>query len=108
MSELHGNYNLEFCVKCGKEYMRDYHTYCPKSKHITGRKCDNPKCRGDLKDSVINFGEPLVESIIKGAFAQGEKADLHICMGSSLRVTPACDIPVQTARNGGDMVIINL
>ena len=22
-------------------------------------KCDNPKCKGNLKDTIINFGEPL-------------------------------------------------
>jgi mono-ADP-ribosyltransferase sirtuin 6 len=29
-------------------------------------------------------------------------------MGSSLRVFPACDLPVETTRRGGQMVIINL
>ncbi len=57
---------------------------------------------------MIDFGEPLLKDVIGGAFEQGEKADLHICMGSSLRVTPAADIPVASARNGGDVVIINL
>jgi len=41
ISELHGNYNKEQCVKCGKIYMRDFHVYVPKNKHMTGRKCDN-------------------------------------------------------------------
>ena len=27
----------------------------------TGRKCDDPACRGDLRDSIINFGESLPE-----------------------------------------------
>lgn len=108
LTEVHGNYNLEHCIKCGKEYMRDFHVYMPKNNHMTGRKCDNPKCKGDLKDSVINFGEPLKKDVLQTGFKQGEQADLCITMGSSLRVTPVCDIPVCTARNGGDLVIINL
>ena len=26
-----------------------------------GRQCDDPKCRGKLKDTIINFGENLPE-----------------------------------------------
>ena len=29
--------------------------------HQTGQKCDNPSCRGPLKDTIINFGENLPE-----------------------------------------------
>jgi len=29
-------------------------------------------------------------------------------MGSSLRVSPACDMPVETSSNGGNLVLINL
>lgn len=29
-------------------------------------------------------------------------------MGSSLRVTPAADMPAETAKNGGNLVIVNL
>lgn len=35
-------------------------------------------------------------------------ADLCIAMGSSLRVSPACDMPKSTAENGGNLVLINL
>lgn len=36
------------------------------------------------------------------------KADLHLAMGSSLTVTPACDMPRKTAKKGGKLVIVNL
>ena len=42
------------------------------------------------------------------AFQNAENADLCIAMGSSLRVTPAADIPATTARMGGSLVICNL
>ena len=65
MSELHGNTNLEVCESCGKEYMRDHRVRtAQKTKdHRTGRVCDNPQCKGHLKDTIINFGEPLNENI---------------------------------------------
>jgi hypothetical protein len=36
------------------------------------------------------------------------QADLSIVIGSSLNVTPACDFPEMTVKNGGKLVIINL
>ena len=85
---MHGNTNLEICRKCGKDYMRDYRTRTAKKvkEHQTGRICDNPKCKGLLYDSIINFGEDLKEDVIDRAFAEGKKCDLMVAMGSSLRV----------------------
>lgn len=59
ISEVHGNTNLEYCKKCGKDYMRDFRVRnAQKCKdHDTGRYCQNPKCGGMLRDSIINFGE---------------------------------------------------
>ena len=61
MSELHGNTNLEVCEQCGQEYMRDTRVRNAKGvkEHRTGRTCDNARCNGFLKDTIINFGENL-------------------------------------------------
>ena len=76
--------------------------------HVTGRKCDNPECRGVLKDSIINFGESLQAPILEAGFHSAALSDLCLAMGSSLRVTPAADIPAQVAQRGGRLVIVNL
>ncbi len=34
---------------------------------IAGRKCDDPACRGDLEDTIINFGENLPRGRNMGA-----------------------------------------
>ena len=69
MSEVHGNTNLEVCKKkgCGKQYLRDYRTRTAKNvhDHKTGRKCE---CKGDLYDSIINFGENLPEKELNDGF----------------------------------------
>lgn len=57
--------------------------------HNTGRKCDDPSCKGNLKDSIINFGENLREDILNEGYGHGFKADLMLVLGSSLRVSPA-------------------
>lgn len=48
-------------MKCKTNYIRDFkvRTATKALDHKTGRKCDNINCLGDLKDSIINFGENL-------------------------------------------------
>lgn len=110
LSEVHGNTNLEFCEKCGKEYLRDFRVRNAQKvhDHKTGRKCDNSECKGDLYDSIINFGENLKKEILEEGFGQAAHADLMLAMGSSLRVNPAAEMVVETANHGGRVVIVNL
>ena len=110
VADVHGNTNHEICMKCEREHMRDYRvrTANKAKEHKTGRKCDTPGCGGDLKDTIINFGENLNQTILENGFVNGAKSDLVLCMGSSMRVTPACDMPITCIPSGGKVVIINL
>jgi mono-ADP-ribosyltransferase sirtuin 6 len=110
LSELHGNSNLEVCCWCGKEYMRDFDT-CHGSaagSHETGRRCTAPGCSGPLLDTIINFGENLPKKDLERAYDECDKADLIVCLGSSLTVAPANDLPKKVAKHGGNLVIVNL
>ncbi|KAJ4461701.1 putative Sir2 family protein [Paratrimastix pyriformis] len=106
-SELHGNSNLERCERCGKEFLRDGRVRNAHGvhEHHTGRKC---VCGGGLLDTIINFGENLPEKHITSGFENARQADLCLCLGSSLTVSPACDMPLEVARHGGKLVICNL
>jgi len=107
IGELHGNSNLEICEKCGKQYLRDFHCRGGGGgirDHFTGRYCN---CGGKLNDSIINFSEPLPQSVIRKAFEEAQKADLCLVLGSSLTVTPAANIPETVGKNG-KLVICNL
>ena len=110
LAELHGNTNLELCMKCDREHMRDYRvrTSTKTKEHKTGRICDTPGCGGELKDTIINFGENLNDNIQELGFHNCRIADLCIVMGTSLRVTPAADMPMETCANKGNLVICNL
>lgn len=101
LSEVHGNSNLKVCVKCKQEYMRDYGVQTP-------LVCAKPACKGELKRTIINFGEHLDPKILERGFFNGETADLMLGMGSSLCVNPAASMAKATAENGGKLVIINL
>lgn len=110
LADLHGNTNLEVCIKCNREHMRDFkvRTAVKGKEHKTGRKCDTPGCNGDLKDTIINFGESLDGDILTKGFAECAKSDLVVAMGSSMRVNPACSMPLTTLVSGGKFVMINL
>lgn len=110
IAELHGNTNLEVCAKCGREHMRDFRvrTAQKTKEHQTGRLCDTPSCRGVLKDTIINFGENLNEAILNKGYDEHARSDLVLVMGSSLRVSPANQMPFGCSENGGNVVIVNL
>ena len=109
LAELHGNSNLEICRSCKRNFLRDFRTRMAKGvfDHETGRKCES--CGGDLLDTIVNFGENLPEREINLGFEHAEKADLCLAMGSSLRVTPAANMPKIVGKSkGGKLVIVNL
>merc|ERR1719161_968165 len=96
ISELHGNGNVEICEDCGEQYFRDFK--CDRMKkgydHFTGRFCH---CGGRLLNSTIDFGQSLPPRPLELAEEHSAKADLHLALGSSLTVSPACDMPATTA-----------
>lgn len=119
ISELHGNCYLEVCWACGKDYLRTYDVSDERSSpiecaecrqrvphfcHCTRRECE---CGAVLKDSIIHFKENLPQAALESAFANAEKADLCIVLGSSLTVSPACLVPKEVTKHG-KLVIVNL
>eukprot|EP00056_Hartaetosiga_gracilis_P007815 m.112376 g.112376 ORF g.112376 m.112376 type:complete len:436 (-) comp12784_c0_seq1:2097-3404(-) len=129
ISELHGNIYLERCVKCGKTYTRNFYTLddaseaivesgkIPKGSHIevcstcginhfTGRRCDDKKCKGKLKDTIINFGDLLGEDILGKAETNSKLCDLMISVGSTMTVTPASTL-VTPRTKSGKLVVVN-
>ena len=110
ISELHGNSNIEVCEKCGQGYFRDIacHRLDRSRDHFTGRFCSRSRCQGPLCEYTIDFGQSLPEGPLNLATMHSRKSDLHLAMGSSLTVRPACTMPELTARNQGALVIVNL
>ncbi|KAM9461038.1 NAD-dependent protein deacetylase sirtuin-7 [Clarias gariepinus] len=91
LSELHGNMFIEVCVSCSpvREMIRlfDVTERTALHRHATGRRC--PQCKGELRDTIVHFGERgTLEQPLnwKGAAEAAEQADLILCLGSSLKV----------------------
>eukprot|EP01084_Bolivina_argentea_P162118 282153_1 len=113
LSELHGNIYLEYCQSCGNQYLRSFDVTKWQKKRFgrrTGRLCN--ECNGYLRDSVVAFGENLPQKELNNATKYSKISDLVIIIGSSMRVTPACELPSLYKNNknnkNGKYVIINL
>jgi mono-ADP-ribosyltransferase sirtuin 6 len=135
LSELHGNVFVEHCERCGYRYRRPHYVmdddasqyyedldergstdvrkppYAVKCRqcglcHRTGRRCEQPGCGGYLKDSIINFGDDLEESILSRAEEHAGMADVMLSLGSTMQVTPACDLVVRN-KKAVRLVIVN-
>jgi NAD-dependent SIR2 family protein deacetylase len=94
LAELHGNMTKLRCMGCGNTFDRS-----------SGR--DRCSCGGQLRASVVDFGEPLPEKDLMRSFEHSRKSDLFVVVGSSLVVTPAADMPREALRSGARLVIIN-
>ena len=96
--EIHGTIYKNHCIKCNKEYSKDY---VFNSNGIP--KC---KCGGIIKPDVVLYGEMLPEDAYENSIKAISKADMLLVLGTSLTVYPASGLV--NYFNGKYLVIINL
>jgi mono-ADP-ribosyltransferase sirtuin 6 len=114
LTELHGNIFMEKCEKCFRDYFRDYDVG-GMGLQPTGNLCDIESCKGVLRDWTIDdWDTELPKDKFKKATSEINKADLIICLGTSLRIRPAGNMPshilkiTKNRKNKGLIVIVNL
>ncbi|KAG2333194.1 hypothetical protein Bca52824_004374 [Brassica carinata] len=107
LSELHGDSFMEMCPSCGAEHLRDFEVETIGLKE-TSRKCTNAECGAKLKDTVLDWEDALPSKELDPAEKHCKMADLVLCLGTSLQITPACNLPLKCLRGGGKIVIVNL
>jgi NAD-dependent SIR2 family protein deacetylase len=59
--------------------------------HWTGNKCE--ECGYGLKDNIVLFGESIEKNNLTSVYQLSKDADMTIVMGTSMLVSPACDLP---------------
>lgn len=63
-------------------------------------------CGGAVKPDVVLFGELLPEAAMARATELAERAELMLCVGSSLAVHPVAGLPLLTLERGGRLAIV--
>ncbi|GBR74143.1 NAD-dependent deacetylase 2 [Candidatus Termititenax aidoneus] len=101
--EIHGSPEVHYCTDCQRKY--SFGEIVPIVENNKVPHCD--KCNGLIKPDIVFFGEMLNEKTLSNAYAELEKADLMLVLGSSLVVTPVAYFPKTVIKNGGKVIIVN-
>ncbi|XP_022753038.1 NAD-dependent protein deacetylase SRT1-like isoform X2 [Durio zibethinus] len=107
LAELHGNSFMEACPTCGSEYLRDFEVETIGLKE-TSRRCSDKRCGAKLRDTVLDWEDALPPKEMNLAEKHCRMADVVLCLGTSLQITPACNLPLKSLSGGGKIVIVNL
>lgn len=98
--ELHGNIVENHCFKCKAPFKGE--TSLP-DKQLP--KC--LKCGGNIRPSVVWFGENLPVKALNGAEHAAKRADVFFTIGTSGEVYPAANLPLIAKDNKAFVVEIN-
>jgi len=102
--EVHGTVREVLCLACG-----DRGPMQATLDRVRAGEVDPPclVCGGMLKSATVSFGQPLVEADIERAWSEATRADLMICIGTTLTVYPVAALPQVAADAGARVVTIN-
>jgi NAD-dependent deacetylase len=100
--EVHGSIETSSCRRCAAVFEIDEVEGLFDERGVA--ICST--CRGAVKPDVVLFGEMLAESTMARAGELAERADLMICVGSSLAVHPVAGLPQLTLGRGGRLAIV--
>lgn len=100
--EVHGSIETSSCRRCAAAYGIE---------EVEGLFGDDgvavcTSCGGAVKPDVVLFGELLPEAAMSRAQALAERAELMLCVGSSLAVYPVAGLPRLTLENEGKLAIV--
>jgi NAD-dependent deacetylase len=100
--EVHGSIATSSCTTCGARFpLAEVEALFDEDGIAT---CSG--CMGKVKPDVVLFGELLPESAITQAQGLCQRAELLICIGSSLEVYPVAGFPELTLGAGGRVAIV--
>jgi NAD-dependent protein deacetylase/lipoamidase len=101
--EVHGTIAHSSCLRCGERYPLDGVRERQAADPVGVPRCD---CGRPLKPDVVLFGEYLPVDALERAGQLAGRADLLLCIGSSLEVYPVAQLPDVTLAAGGNVAIL--
>jgi NAD-dependent deacetylase len=102
--EVHGSIATCACPGCGGSIPLEEARILVRCAADGVPRCAN--CGGALKPNVVLFGELLPPRALERARELCERADVLLCIGSSLEVHPVAGLPLLTRAGGGAVAII--
>jgi NAD-dependent deacetylase len=103
--EVHGSVASASCLSCGARYPLHETRERMEADPEGIPRCD---CGQPLKPDVTLFGELLPEAEIQRGYELAARADLLLCIGSSLEVWPVAELPQVTLDGGGAIAIVTI
>ncbi len=100
--EVHGTIETSSCRRCAARFELEQVEALFDADGVA--ICS--QCHGYVKPDVVLFGELLPESAMARAQELAERAELMLCVGSSLAVYPVAGLPQLTIECGGKLAII--
>ena len=102
--ELHGNATYAKCLDCEVRYESDT---IRERLEAEDKALNCLECGGIIKTATISFGQPMPQREVALTMALAMNCDVFLCMGSSLEVFPAADVPYKAAESGARLIIVN-
>jgi NAD-dependent deacetylase len=100
--EVHGSIATSSCTRCATSFEIEEVDALFDEEGVA--RCTT--CAGAVKPDVVLFGELLPQSAMAMAQQLAERADLMLCVGSSLAVHPVAALPRLTLERGGRLAIV--
>ena len=101
--EVHGSISHASCLVCERRYELEETRERLADDPVGVPRCD---CGHPLKPDVVLFGEFLPMDAMSRAEELSERADVLLCVGSSLEVYPVAGLPSVCLRAGGALAIV--
>jgi len=98
--ELHGNIIENHCFRCRAPFAEAVDLTLSEPPLC-------PKCGGQIRPSVVWFGENLPEGAMEAAEEAAAQCDVFFSIGTSAEVYPAANLPIFAKRSGAFVVEVN-
>ena len=103
--EVHGTYQTLTCLGCYRQIQATDEFLTEFLDQEENPHC--PHCGNLLKPDIILYEEQLPAQTWRAAREEVLACDLLLVLGSTLTVTPVCDLPLTAIGRGAEVIILN-